>query len=341
MVIFTSIADVKEKLRHPVVTIGNFDGVHLGHREIFRRVREAARMRGGVSVVVTFVPHPMQVISPGTGVKLITTTCEKEALIEAAGIDYLLEIPFDWNFASISALQFVEEVLVATLGMEHLVIGYDYAFGRGREGNVDLLRTLGERFSFSVEVLAPISNGATIYSSTAVRNMLGCGDVRGVISVLGRHYAVTGTVVHGHQRGRGLGFPTANLCIQKDLLPAAGVYAVKVRVGEELLDGACNIGTNPTFDNDRLSLEVFLFDFEGDLYGREVTMFFMERLRGEMRFPSVEALKEAIAADVARCRKILAELKDWHPGVGEDGHRVGEGGGGREPAAVSEESDKQ
>ncbi|HJV65974.1 MAG TPA: bifunctional riboflavin kinase/FAD synthetase [Geomonas sp.] len=324
MVIFRSISDVKEKLRHPVVTIGNFDGVHLGHREIFRRVREAARERDGVSVVVTFVPHPLQVVSPGTGVKLITTTSEKESLIAAAGIDYLLEIPFDWNFASIPAVEFVEKILVGTLGIEQLVIGYDYAFGRGREGNVDLLHKLGEQFSFRVEVLEPISNGATIYSSTAVRNMLSAGDVRGVVSVLGRHYAVTGTVVHGHQRGRGLGFPTANLCIQKDLLPAAGVYAVKVRVGEEFLDGACNIGTNPTFDNDRLSLEVFLFDFEGDLYGREVTMFFMDRLRGEMRFPSVEALKEAIAADVARCRRILAELRDWHPGGGEDGHRVRE-----------------
>jgi riboflavin kinase/FMN adenylyltransferase len=314
MVIFKNISEIKEKLLHPVVTIGNFDGVHLGHREIFRRVRELARARDGVSVVITFVPHPLQVISPGTGVKLITSPKEKETLIEASGIDYLLEIPFNLDFASISAEQFVEGILVGAIGMEHLVIGYDYAFGRGREGNVTLLRRLGKRFAFTVELLQPISNGETVYSSTAVRNLVGEGDVKGVVSVLGRHYSVAGTVVHGHQRGHGLGFPTANLDTDQQLLPATGVYAVKVRIGDELYDGACNIGTNPTFDNDRLSLEVFLFNFDGDLYGREVSLFFIDRLRGEMRFPSLDALKEAIAADVARCKAILkdAAIIEYH-----------------------------
>ena len=305
MVIFKSISDIKEKLRHPAATIGNFDGVHLGHREIFRRVRERAQAQDGVSVVITFVPHPLQVVSPGRRVKLITGYQEKQSLIEASGIDYLLEIPFDLGFSSISASQFVEQVLVEALGVECLVIGYDYAFGRGREGDVSLLRELGERLCFSVEVLQPISNGATVYSSTAVRNMVIEGDVKGAVLVLGRHYSVTGTVVLGHQRGRGLGFPTANIETDNELLPAAGVYAVKVRIGTALYDGACNIGTNPTFKNDRLSLEVFLFDFDGDLYGREISVLFIERLRGEMRFANPEALKEAIAADVARCREIL------------------------------------
>ena len=309
MVIFQSIAEIKEKLRHPAVTIGNFDGVHLGHREIFRRVRELARAQDGVSVVITFVPHPVQVVSPGTGVKLITSRNEKAALIEASGIDYLLEIGFDWAFASIPAAQFVEEVLVGAIGMESLVIGYDYAFGRNREGDVALLRRLGDRFGYGVELLQPISNGTTVYSSTVVRNMVSSGDVKGAVSVLGRHYAVSGTVVHGHQRGRGLGFPTANVQTGKELLPAAGVYAVKVRIGSTLYDGACNIGTNPTFENDRVSMEVFLFEFEGDLYGREVTLFFIDRLRGEMRFPNPEALKEAIAAAVARCRTILKDAE--------------------------------
>jgi riboflavin kinase / FMN adenylyltransferase len=305
MVIYKSVSDIKKKLRHPAVTIGNFDGVHLGHREIFRKVRELAQAQDGVSVVVTFLPHPMQVISPGSGLKLITTPREKEALIAAAGIDYLIEIPFDWSFASTSATEFVEQTLVGAIGMESLVIGYDYAFGRGREGDINLLRELGRRFSFSVQLLDPISNGATVYSSTTVRNMVSVGDVRGAVSVLGREFSITGTVIHGHQRGRSLGFPTANVVTQKELLPAAGVYAVKVRVGGELYDGACNIGTNPTFSDERLSMEVFLFDFEGDLYGREITLFFIERLRGEKRFSNVEALKEAIAADVARAKAIL------------------------------------
>jgi len=314
MIIFKSVSEIKEKLRHPAVTIGNFDGVHLGHREIFRRVRELARAAGGVSVVITFVPHPLQVLSPGTGVKLITSPREKESLIEASGIDYLLEIPFDATFAAISAQEFVEQILVAAIGMEQLVVGYDYAFGRGREGDLPLLRKLGGCFGYSVELLPPITNGSTVYSSTKVRHLVREGDLKGVVSILGRHFCLTGTVVHGQHRGRGLGYPTANLDTDEELLPAAGVYAVKVRVGAELYDGACNIGTNPTFANERLTLEVFLFDFTGDLYGREVSVFFIDRLRGEERFSDLEALKAAIAADVERCREILrdASIIEYH-----------------------------
>jgi riboflavin kinase / FMN adenylyltransferase len=314
MIIFKSISEIKEKLRHPAVTIGNFDGVHLGHREIFHRVRELARAAGGVSVVVTFIPHPLQVLSPGTGVKLITSPREKESLIEASGIDYLLEIPFDAAFAAISAQEFVERILVGAIGMEQLVVGYDYAFGRGREGDLTLLRKLGERFGYSVELLPPITNGSTVYSSTKVRQLVCGGDLKGVVAILGRHFCLTGTVVHGQHRGRGLGYPTANLDTDEGLLPAAGVYAVKVRIGAQLYDGACNIGTNPTFENVRLSLEVFLFDFTGDLYGREVSVFFIDRLRGEERFSDLEALKAAIAADVERCREILrdASIIEYH-----------------------------
>ena len=308
MILLTSISQLNEKLRHPAVTIGNFDGVHLGHREIFRRVRELARAQGGVSVVVTFSPHPLQVLSPATGVKLITSPEEKRALIEESGIDYLLEIPFDKAFASIPAREFVERILVGAIGMEGLVIGYDYAFGRGREGNVTLLREMGERFSFKVEILEPIAGGGVVYSSTAVRTMVQEGDVKGVVSVLGRYYEVTGTVVHGHRRGHELGFPTANVETVKELIPAPGVYAVKVRVGDEYLDGACNIGNNPTFGNESISLEVHLLDFAGEIYGRRVTLVFIERLRGETRFPDLDALKEAIAADVTRCRGILSEV---------------------------------
>lgn len=314
MVIFKSISDIKEKLRHPAVTIGNFDGVHLGHREIFRRVRELSQASGGVSVVVTFAPHPLQVLAPEKGVKLITSPREKAALIEASGINYLLEIPFDAAFAALPAREFVERVLVDTIGIEHLVIGYDYAFGRGREGDVTLLRELGSRFGYRVELLPAVANGGTIYSSTKVREMISEGDVKGVVDILGRHYFLTGTVVHGQHRGRGLGFPTANLETEDDLLPAPGVYAVKVKIGDALYDGACNIGMNPTFQNDRLTLEVFLFDFEGDLYGSEVAVYFLDRLRGEKRFANPEELKAAIAADVARCKSILrdATIIEYH-----------------------------
>ncbi|MBJ6724097.1 bifunctional riboflavin kinase/FAD synthetase [Geomesophilobacter sediminis] len=317
MIIYRKIEDIAEKLRRPVVTIGNFDGVHLGHRAIFRRVKEVARAFDGVSVVVTFVPHPLQVLRPQVGVRLITCPKQKERLLEASGIDCLVEIPFDQEFAALSAPEFVKQVLVDRIGMEHLVIGYDYAFGRGREGDVKLLQKLGEKYEYSVEVMQPVSDGSTIYSSTAVRNMVAEGDVGGVVSVLGRHYCITGSVVPGHHRGRGLGFPTANLETEMELYPAAGVYAVKAKVDGSVYDGACNIGTNPTFGNDNVTMEVFLFDFEGDLYGREMSVYFVERLRGEKRFSDLEALKDAIAADVRRAKEILGRTRiiEYHDGA--------------------------
>jgi riboflavin kinase/FMN adenylyltransferase len=307
MIIFKSIAEIGGKLCHPVVTIGNFDGVHLGHREIFRRVKLLAAERGGVSLVITFYPHPLRVVSSGKDIQLINTSSEKELLIQASGVDYLLEIPFDAQFAAISARDFVKNVLVDTIGMEQLVIGYDYSFGRNREGNVAMLQRLGEELAFAVEVLSPIANGTVIYSSTAVRNMITAGAVKDVVYLLGRHYSLGGTVVHGHRRGADLGFPTANLETDKELLPRAGVYAVKVKIADQLYDGACNIGTNPTFHNEKLTVEVFLFNFAGDLYGRELRLYFIDRLRDEMKFPDPQALQQAIATDVARCREILRD----------------------------------
>lgn len=307
MIIFKNLSDISEKLPNAVVTIGNFDGVHLGHREIFRRVKQLAAELGGVSVVVTFVPHPLKVLAPEKSPLLINTYAEKETLIEASGIDYLIEIPFDEKFAAITAREFVGTVLVEKIGVNKLVIGYDYAFGRNREGDVALLRQLGEELSFKVEVLEPISNGRTIFSSSLIRTMMMNGDVKGVVSLLGRHFSLGGTVVHGHHRGKGLGFPTANIETDKELLPKDGVYAVKVKIDDVLYDGACNIGSNPTFKDERLAIEVFLFDFEGDLYGKDARLYFIDRIRGELTFPDVPSLQKAIAKDIERCREILRD----------------------------------
>lgn len=307
MRIIKDLSQIKEPLTNAVVTVGNFDGVHLGHREIFRRVKKAAADSGGVSVVVTFIPHPLKVLAPQKSPQLINTYAEKETLIEASGIDYLVEIAFDHRFASTTARDFVANILVGKLGMSKLIIGYDYAFGRNREGNVSLLTLLGDEFSFKVEELKPISNGSTIFSSTAIRKMIASGDVKGVVPLLGRHFSVGGTVVHGHNRGKGLGFPTANLETEKELLPKDGVYAVKVKVDEVFYAGACNIGTNPTFKNHALSFEVFLFDFEGDLYRKEIRVYFIDRIRDEKSFADVSSLQQAIADDIQRCRDILSK----------------------------------
>jgi riboflavin kinase/FMN adenylyltransferase len=309
MLVYRSLDQIASPLTNPVVTIGNFDGVHLGHREIFRKLKKAAAAIDGVSVVVTFDPHPLKVISATKTVTLINTLEEKITLIDASGIDFLVIIPFDASFAAISAADFVERILVQTIGLRHLIIGYDYAFGKNREGDVLLLRRLGEQFSFTVEELQPIAAGETIYSSSLIRKMITDGAVAEVVRFLGRNFSLAGRVVHGHNRGKSLGFPTANIVTDKELLPADGVYAVKVKLADQLYDGACNIGKNPTFAVDSRSIEVFIFDFAAELYGQDIRVYFIERLRGEERFASPQLLAEAISRDVARCREILAKAQ--------------------------------
>jgi riboflavin kinase/FMN adenylyltransferase len=306
MEIIRRLSDIRA-LKNPVVTIGNFDGVHLGHRQIFRKLKKAAAALDGVSVVITFIPHPLKVLPSGKNLRLINTYEEKELLLEASGIDYLIVIPFTDEFAAIPAREFVSGILVRDIGMKKLIIGYDYAFGRNREGNVELLRHLGIEYGFAVEVLEPIGNGQTIYSSTNIRKMIGNGNVREVVTLLGRHFSIGGKVVHGHHRGKGLGFPTANLETDKELVPRSGVYAVKVGIDQMRYDGACNIGPNPTFDDESVSIEVFIFDFAGDLYGRELRIYFIDRIRDERRFPDAAALQRAIEDDVARCREALKD----------------------------------
>jgi riboflavin kinase/FMN adenylyltransferase len=306
MIIYRSIDEITAPLQNPVVTIGNFDGVHLGHREMFRRLKESAAEIGGVSVVVTFDPHPLRVVASGKSIALINTLEEKVKLIAASGLDYLLIIPFEQNFANVTATEFVEQILVDRIGVRRLLIGYDYAFGKGREGNVELLRQLGEKLSFRVDVLAPISVNGTIYSSSLIRTLIREGNVGEVVLYLGRHFSIGGRVVHGRHRGKTLGFPTANIVTDKELVPADGVYAVKVRIGAKLYDGACNIGNNPTFADGQQSIEAFVFDFDGELYGQDIRLYFIERVRDEQRFSSTQDLVEAISADVRRCREILA-----------------------------------
>jgi riboflavin kinase/FMN adenylyltransferase len=273
---------------------------------MFRRLLSRAHDLGGESAVVTFRPHPLKVLNPTHPLRLINTYAEKETLIEASGIHTLLVIPFDRQFASIPPEEFVGDVLVGRLGMKHLIVGYDYGFGRDRRGNATLLRTLGEEHGYTLELLEPIGNGGVIYSSTSVRRMIEAGDVAGAVAILGRHFSLAGTVVHGHHRGRGLGFPTANLLTEKELIPRDGVYAVKVRVGERLLDGACNVGSNPTFSDAQRAIEVFILDHSDDLYGEDIRLYFMARVRDERAFANREQLMAAIAVDVARCREILA-----------------------------------
>jgi len=308
MIIFRSVEDIQRILPNAVVTVGNFDGVHLGHREIFRRVREAARELSGVSVVVTFTPHPLKVLAPERDFRLITTYREKERLIEESGVDYLVTIPFSREFAAVSASDFVREILVGRIGMKRLFIGYDYAFGRNREGDVGLLRSLGGDLGFGVEVLDQIGDGVTGFSSSMVRELIADGDTGGVVPLLGRYFSIRGKVVHGLHLGRQLGFPTANIEAEEELLPKPGVYAVKVEWNLAEYDGACNIGNNPTVQGTRMTVEVHLLDFDGDLYGCTLKVHFIARIRDERKFPDLLSLMRAIQHDVDGCRELLAEV---------------------------------
>jgi len=307
--VIRDLRELQSPLINAVATIGNFDGVHLGHREIFRRVVSEAKALDGTSVVITFVPHPLKVLAPEKAPRLLNTYAEKERLIAASCIDVLVEIPFNRVLAAMTPQQFVDEVLLARIGVRHLVVGYDYTFGRNRSGNVDFLVDAGKRQGFAVEVLDPVQRGAVTSSSTLVRRLLAAGDVTGVVGLLGRHFTLEGRVVHGVGRGRQIGVPTANLLTEKEILPRPGVYAVRVKHQGVMLDGVMNIGFNPTFGLERISLEVHLLDFSGDLYGETLRVYFVECLRDEKVFPSVAALVEAIHDDIDRARKALADVR--------------------------------
>jgi len=305
MKIIRSLQELGPPIADTVVTIGNFDGVHLGHREVFRRVVAKAHELDGVATVVTFNPHPLKVLAPLQAPRLLNTYQEKERLIEASCIDLLVILPFDQALAQLSAREFVERVLVKGLGVKHLIIGYDYAFGNNREGDADYLREQGRSYGFTVEVLGAVANAGETYSSTGVRHRLAAGDVAGVVEVLGRHFTLEGRVVHGLKRGAQLGFPTANLVTDKEILPRPGVYAVKIKYAERLYDGVMNIGFNPTFGLERISLEAHILDFQQDIYGQNLRVYFIERLRDELIFQSVSALAEQIAQDVSQARRVL------------------------------------
>jgi len=290
-----------------VVTIGNFDGVHRGHREIFRQVSAKSAELSIPSVVVTFDPHPLKILRTDEHrPRLITTSEQKRQLIAESDIDLLLVIPFTPDFASVAAEHFVHRVLHAYLGVTYLVIGHDYTFGKDREGNEHFLTQMGKNLGFEVRSLDPVGDGNVLFSSSAVRRLVSCGAVVDALQILGRCHRISGQVVHGREIGRLIGFPTANIVTYNELIPGDGVYAVWVSVFDELFMGACSVGVNPTFDGGNHTVEVFLFDFEGDLYGKEIVIHFVDKLRNILRFQDATALVAQIAKDVASARSVLA-----------------------------------
>ena len=302
---------IEKPLKNPVLTIGNFDGVHRGHLALFEKVKERARAIGGQSAVMTFEPHPIRVMKPGNGPLLITPTRQKLELIGKAGIDVLFCIPFTREFAAVSAEDFVKDILVGRIGIKEIVVGYDYAFGRNREGNIPLLREMGEKLGFLVHLVGPIHIDQTPVSSTSIRRLVQEGKLSEAKTLLGRDYQVEGTVVKGHQRGgRLLGFPTANLKPEDELLPKTGVYAVTVMIDEKTYQGVTNVGYNPTFHDKALSVETHVLDYSGDLVGKKIRINFLSRLRGERSFQDIRELSEQIAKDIEDARTVLVASQE-------------------------------
>jgi len=295
-----------------VVTIGAFDGVHLGHQALLRLVRDEADKRGQVTALVTFDRHPAQVVRPETAPKLLTTLDQKLELLEGTGlVDHAVVLTFDDTRRRESAEDFVTEVLDGCLGARLVVVGADFHFGNARRGNVALLERMGQDLGFEVIGLNLVrSPGEITYSSTLVRRRLAEGDVRGAAEILGRVHEVRGTVVEGDRRGRELGFPTANVAVPEEIcLPAAGIYAGTFTGADGVArPAAISLGHRPTFYTDQayLLLEAYLLDFSGDLYGQATSIGFVERIRAEERFDSAEALIEAMHRDVAAARRLLS-----------------------------------
>lgn len=306
MQLITDLGKIAAPYKNSVVTLGNFDGVHRGHQELIRMIIARARETGGLSAVVTFRPHPLKVLAPEKCPPLISIYEEKIRLLEELGIDLLVKIPFTVDFSEMSPRDFVKDILAGLLGAKEIFVGFNYRFGRGREGNIESLRRLGEEFGFTVREVEQISLDGEPVSSTKIRQLLKRGEVEHAARLLGRLYGITGVVVKGDGRGRTLGFPTANVAPKHAIIPPNGVYAVKVLARERTYHGIVNIGIRPTFDTKRLAIEAHVFDFNEDLYGEEITVYFVHRIREEKKFQNAEALVRQITLDIVAAREILA-----------------------------------
>jgi riboflavin kinase/FMN adenylyltransferase len=298
-----------------VVAIGNFDGVHLGHKHVIETAREHARALGAPLAVLTFEPHPRSYFQSGAPPFRLTPFRSKAHQLEALGVDILFVLPFDAALAAVPAEQFASDILVKGLRVRHVVVGYNFAFGHGRKGDVAQLRSLAAQMGFGVTSVGPVDGAdGVVYSSSAIRRSLQEGDVARAGALLGRPWEIEGLVQTGARLGRTLGFPTANLLLDDYVRPAYGVYAV--RCGVEAPDGlswhpgAANFGRRPTVDGTAERLEAHLFDFTGDLYGKHLRVAFVERLRAETKFDGLDALKAQIAKDCLAARRILGAMSN-------------------------------
>lgn len=295
------------------LTVGTFDGVHAGHKVLIQKVLTLAHENHCKSAIVTFDPHPREIINPGAdGIKLLSTLEERRELLSDLGVDEMIVIPFDRDFSLLSSEDFVKKIIWKTIGVSRFVMGYDHQFGRNREGTIETVQRLGKELGFSVDIVSRQEVEDKTVSSTAIRNAIQKeGNMQLTTSFLERFYLLNGDVIHGDKRGRLLGYPTANIRSNdhRKIIPANGVYAVFVRVDQKYYPGMMNIGTRPTFQGHTLRLEAHLFDFDRYIYGKQIQVQFVKRIRGEQPFSGIETLKEQLARDEAEARKILSSFQ--------------------------------
>ena len=296
-------------VKNPVVTVGTFDGVHIGHAKIFNSMKTLAGSCDGETMVVSFHPHPRLVLHPDSkNLKFINTQERKYDLIEKAGIDHLLIIPFTPEFAETNARTFIKDILYDQIGICQLVVGHDHQFGKDREGSYEELISLSEEFNFKLEQI-PVQDIENIaISSTKIRNALKEGDIKKANTLLGYEYSITGTVVGGNKIGRKIGFPTANIELSDEykLITAIGVYACRVSIGEKKYLGMGNIGYRPTINNSDLTIEVHVFDFDQEIYDETITIYFVDRIRNEVKFKDLEALRQQLVNDRVTVKELLS-----------------------------------
>jgi len=304
--IYRSLDNIPE-IPFPVVSMGTFDGVHIGHQTIIKKVKECAQKNNGESVVITFDPHPRIALHlDEENLKLLTSLKEKIYLFERNKIDNLIILPFTKEFSELSANDFIKDYIVGKLKTKILVIGYDHHFGNNRKADPESIYELSKKYNFDIEKVGQQKVLGHSISSTKIRDALVTGDIEKANELLGYEYVLSGEVIYGNQIGRTIGFPTANIFNDNRLkqIPANGVYAVKVNVENKIYTGMCNIGVRPTIDHGDLTVEINIFDFDKDIYGEKITVFFYKRIRSEKKFPNITALKEQLAKDKEEILKL-------------------------------------
>lgn len=289
-----------------VITIGSFDGIHLGHKALFEETKNLARLLNITPAIVSFDPHPRMVLFPESNLKLLTTLEEKLYLLSELGIENLILIPFTKAFSELSHDLFVQEYIVDKLKTKGIIVGFNFRFGKNRKGDVDYLNKVAQKYNFIVKTIPPVTLNSVIISSSKIRNLIETGQIEEANELLGRPYFIMGKVIKGKGRGKDLGFPTANIDVPPiKLLPPAGVYAVWVTLNKERLKGALNIGKRPTFEDKEFAVEVHIFDFNKNIYGETLKIELIKRIREEKKFSSIEELKKQIRKDCELIDQIL------------------------------------